>query len=153
MSNLALPNGDDHPEAAQKNLADAQILCAQHRPDGAGYLSGYVVECALKALWLIEVGVPSGPAPWGRRGHDLSYLRAQVSALATVAGASTAKYFGASVAGVSTSAIATWTPELRYRPPMITERQAEAWCREAEAIFNETMAPCYLTECSDVYSF
>lgn len=47
-SKLALASGDDHPEAAAKHLADAAALMAAARPDGAAYLSGYVVERGLK---------------------------------------------------------------------------------------------------------
>lgn len=46
VSRMRLLNGDDHPEASQKHLADAGVLLAQNRPDGAAYLSGYTVECA-----------------------------------------------------------------------------------------------------------
>lgn len=56
MSKLRTSNGDDHPEAAHKHLLDAQTLMGQQRADGAAYLSGYVVECALKSLWLHETG-------------------------------------------------------------------------------------------------
>jgi hypothetical protein len=58
MSRLALPNGDDHPDAAHKHLLDAEALLTQQRADGAAYSSGYVVECALKSLWLHEKVYP-----------------------------------------------------------------------------------------------
>lgn len=45
-----VPNRDDYPRAACKLLADALVLKARHRYDGAVYLAGYVVECSLKAL-------------------------------------------------------------------------------------------------------
>ena len=80
MSCLLMPNGDDHPEAAHKHLLDAGVLLAQRRPDGAGYLSGYVVECALKSLYVFETGQPL-------RGHDFVSLTRVVSAVATMAGA------------------------------------------------------------------
>ena len=48
MSRLAQPNGDDYPDAAQKHLVDADLLFQAGRFDGAGYLTGYVVECVLK---------------------------------------------------------------------------------------------------------
>lgn len=141
MSRLNLANGDDHPEAAQKHLLDAQVLLAQQRADGAAYLSGYVVECALKSLWLHETGVPAGSAlPWGRQGHDLNYLTAQVAAFASVAGAKTARYFKAATSGVPQGAIATWTPEMRYQPARMAVGDAQAWCLAADAVFHETVA-------------
>lgn len=133
MSTLALPNGDDHPEAAHKHLLDAQALLAQQRADGAAYLSGYVVECALKSLWLHETGKP-------RRGHDLQSLAREVSSVVAVAGARTARYFGAATKGLPSSAIANWSPEMRYRPATMTLPDAKAWCADAQAVFEETVA-------------
>ena len=60
MSNLKQPDGDDYPEAALKHLLDADTLLKGRRFDGAAYLSGYVVECALKTL--IQVESPAGRA-------------------------------------------------------------------------------------------
>jgi hypothetical protein len=144
MSKLAQPSGDDHPAAAEKNLSDAFTLLQQRRFDGAAYLSGYVVESALKTLWLTETGVPVGAAPWGNRGHNLSYLLGTVVSLAVVAGAKTAKYLGAATQALGNSAIAGWRPELRYRAPGMTESDADQWCHEAEAIFKETIGAMLL---------
>src|SRR5438876_6631025 len=87
MSRLRSPNGDDHPDAAQKHLLDVEVLLAQGRLDGAAYLSGYVVECSLKSLHVLETGRDL-------RGHHLQTLVGEVNAVATVAGAKTAKYLG-----------------------------------------------------------
>jgi hypothetical protein len=43
MSKLRVA-GDDHADAAGKHVADARALLDNHRYDGAGYLSGYVVD-------------------------------------------------------------------------------------------------------------
>lgn len=40
MSKFATPQGDDHPEAAEKHLQDATALLATGTADGAAYLSG-----------------------------------------------------------------------------------------------------------------
>lgn len=140
MSKLALQNGDDHPEAAHKHLVDAQTLLGQQRADGAAYLSGYVVECALKSLWLHEEGAPTGNAmPWKRQGHDLNHLATQVTVLATVAGAKTARYFKAAMSGVSSSAIVAWKPEMRYHAPSMDLSDAENWYACARDVFQETV--------------
>jgi hypothetical protein len=138
---LRLPNGDDHPEAAHKHLQDAGVLLAQQRPDGAAYLSGYVVECALKSLWLHETGIPppDKPMPWGRRGHELNHLSAEVANLAANAGSKTARYLGVSTRSVGTSAVAGWTPEMRYRPPSMTDGDAQAWHQCARDVYQETV--------------
>jgi hypothetical protein len=141
MSNLALQNGDDHPEAAHKHLLDAQTLLGHQRADGAAYLSGYVVECALKSLWLHETGVATKKTiSWGKKGHNLNDLTARVTALASVAGAKTARYFKRATSGVSSSAIAIWTPEMRYRSPIMSISAAEAWHTIASNVFSETVA-------------
>lgn len=139
MSNLQTAQGDDHPEAAHKHLVDAQTLLGQQRADGAAYLSGYVVECALKSLWLHETGVPAG-MPWGKRGHDLNYLTTQVATLASVTGAKTARYFKSSTVGVPSSVIVGWRAEMRYRPATMTSVDAAAWCQIAASVFQETVA-------------
>jgi len=69
-----VPNRDDYPRAACKLLADALVLKARHRYDGAVYLAGYVVECSLKALIKLEVGQV-------KRTHDLAKLHDTVARL------------------------------------------------------------------------
>ena len=70
---------EDFPKAALKHLQDAQALLKSNRFDGAAYLAGYVVECALKAM--IEVERKNVP-----HIHDLSQLQSRLQALAVVAG-------------------------------------------------------------------
>ncbi|MFZ2648777.1 MAG: hypothetical protein WA210_01600 [Burkholderiaceae bacterium] len=145
MSKLRTSTGDDHPEAAHKHLLDAQTLLVQQRADGAGYLSGYVVECALKSLWLHETGAATAKLmPWDKRGHDLNYLATQATALATVAGAKTARYLKAATSGVASSAIAAWRAEMRYRPAAMTSGDAAVWCQIASGVFQETVGQMQL---------
>jgi len=132
MSRLCLSNGDDHPDAAEKHLLDARALLDQQRPDGAAYLSGYVVECALKSLHVLETGQVL-------KGHGFPSLVAQVNALAAVAGAKTAKYLGHATGGVLTSAIGGWTPKMRYRAPAMALADAENWHVCAQKVFEETV--------------
>lgn len=132
MSRLCQANGDDYPDAAQKHLSDAGVLLAQQRPDGAAYLSGYVVECALKSLHVLETGQALG-------GHKLPDLFGQVNAAATAAGAKTAKYFGRATRGVLTSAIRGWTPGMRYHAPSMTLGDAASWHACARDVFQETV--------------
>lgn len=132
MSKLRLPNGDDHPDAARKHLLDAQALLANGRADGAAYLSGYVAECALKTLYVYETGLPLS-------GHDLQRLASLVNAVATMAQAKAAKYFGPRTRGAATSALGGWDPAMRYRAPWMTQADALAWFEEAYGIFRETI--------------
>lgn len=132
MSRLSLPNGDDYAEAAEKHLLDAGALLAQQRTDGAAYLSGYVVECALKSLYTLETGKPLF-------SHRLANLVSQVSALAAVAGARSAKYFGSKARGIPAAAIRGWAPEMRYRAPSMTLADARTWHDEARDVYQETV--------------
>jgi hypothetical protein len=132
MSRLRSPNGDDHPEAAQKHLVDAGVLLAKQRSDGAAYLSGYVVECALKSLLTLEAKV----AP---HDHKLQSLVQQVSTLATFAGAKTARYFGPATSSVLRSAIRSWKPEMRYHAPSMALGNAQSWHDCARDVFQETV--------------
>lgn len=139
MSKLRTPQGDDHPEAAGKHLADAEVLLAAGRADGAAYLSGYVVECSLKSLWLHQTGIPPGRMPWGRSGHDLAYLCSEVAQLSAFADTKVARYVGPTTAAISTASIATWTSEMRYRSPAISLAQAQEWAAIAGQVFQETV--------------
>lgn len=69
---MAEPN---YRAAAARHLRDAHVLHGQSRPAGAAYLSGYSVECALKAL--LEHGGQVPPFV-----HDLQHLRRAVLNLA-----------------------------------------------------------------------
>jgi hypothetical protein len=142
MSRLRLQNGDDHPDAAGKHLEDASALEAAGRADGAAYLAGYVAECALKALILLETGAsPNAPPPWkkGREGHDLGELHRQAVILASVAGARTARYWGPAVQGLAVARLAAWDPEMHYRAPSMTGAEATSWLGEARLIYDETV--------------
>jgi HEPN domain-containing protein len=93
-----------------------------------------VVECALKSLWQLE----TGQSP--KYIHDLGDLARDVSTVATVAGAKTARYYRRATSSVSSSAISAWRPEMRYRSPAMTLADAQAWCQIADGVFLETIA-------------
>lgn len=140
MSNLRLGN-DDHPEAAGKHLNDSIILRDSQRWDGAGYLAGYVVECCLKTLLLIENNMTP---TWSQhnKGHDLDWLRTAAEHAASSATAKTAKYKSAVVHTYDIcSKTNGWSEKIRYcssgrvLPPM-----ANQWVKEAETLYKETIA-------------
>jgi HEPN domain-containing protein len=54
MSSKLQASGEDYPEAALKHCDDAGRLLSGRRADGAAYLAGYAVECALKTLVQVE---------------------------------------------------------------------------------------------------
>ena len=133
MSRLRLPSGDDHPEAAEKHLHDAGTLLSEGRPDGAGYLSGYVVECSLKAVLQFETGTA---APLT---HRLTDLLCQLQTTLAHAGARTGRYLGAATSGLASSSIVEWRETMRYHAPSMTSAAAGTWHTEARAVFQETV--------------
>lgn len=131
MSTLRQENGDDYPEAALKHLQDADALIRSRRFDGSAYLAGYVVECALKTLLLME----SGQA---RHGHELTNLLNALDVLAVHAKTRTGRLYVSVAASFKTADILAWTPEMRYRGSQDAgeaSRVAEAWLREARAAY------------------
>ncbi|MHB8419868.1 MAG: hypothetical protein ACYDCL_17470 [Myxococcales bacterium] len=137
MSKIRTADGEDYPEAAGKHLADASALLMAHRPDGAAYLCGYVVECVLKTIVFLEGGDPHG---------HLQKLSPAALQLAGVPGAKTAKYFRAPATGHPMyTAPGGWAPALRYRPEKtVAPETAQSWFHEAEAIYTSTLVPMFL---------
>jgi len=129
MSKLARQNGDDYPAAAEKNFTDAELLFQAGRFDGAGYLTGYVVECVLKTYILV-----GGNKPWG---HNLNDLSQEALSLAAMPNAKTAKYLLKQTANHPMyDRQAGWRETIRYRAPAsITAQQAQGWLVEARAVY------------------
>jgi len=136
MSQLRQPNGDDHPEAARKHLEDARVLLAKGRADGAAYLSGYVVECALKSIILLATENAI-------KGHSLKDLRLTARTASPVlwhTQAGAARYITSAVTELNSSGISRgWEPAMRYQAPNMTTSQANAWFTEAQDLYRETV--------------
>ena len=131
MSTLKQSNGDDYPEAALKHLQDAEALLKGRRFDGAAYLSGYVVECALKTLIQVESGRPV------RHSHKLTGLLEEMDGLAVRAETRTGRRLYVGVAAtLRTADVLHWKPEMRYRGPEVTSSAAEAWLRDARKAYD-----------------
>jgi len=138
MSRIRQANGDDYPESAAENLADALSLLAANRTDGAAYLSGYVVECALKSLVVVAAGNPLN------FGHNLNRLSREALNLAALPGSKTARYIprlnpGPSIIDAPPNG---WRETLRYREAgAVTALTATSWLAEAQAVFASTIIP------------
>jgi len=147
MSKCRLSNGDDHPKAAKKHLEDANVLHTYGRNDGAGYHAGYVIECCLKTLVLIE---NNNYPIWGQGGpgsHDIRELSSSALIFASLSSQKTAKY--ASILNNNDSLkniLSGWSASLRYRSPgAIDSVKASSWIQEAEAIYY-SIIPKMLTD-------
>ncbi len=133
MSRLQQNNGDDYPDAASKHFVDATILFAGTRADGAAYLAGYVVECALKTLIQVQTGRPT-------ISHDLAGLRNSLGAIAAQAGPQTQRYFSAATALLNGASILLWNPEMRYRAVGYgTPATAGSWLQEAGDVYSRVI--------------
>lgn len=145
MSKLRVAD-DDHGDAAGKHLADAQALVDAARFDGAGYLSGYVVECALKAVILHERSfnpttglhdatvLATEHAALSRRpfGHDLTRL---LGVTITPTGASYVPFIPSNAA-----LIRDWKETLRYRPPgTVSETRARSYFEWACTVYEQSV--------------
>ena len=138
MSRLKRDNGDDYPDAAGKHLEDSRVLLAGSRHDGAAYLAGYVVECALKTLVQLEAGGPP-------HRHDLTGLCDRLDGLAAQVGSRCGKIYLAAEASLRASRVLNeWKPEQRYRSPGVTEADATAWCQEAELAYRQIIGQLQL---------
>jgi HEPN domain-containing protein len=117
--------------AGKQRFEDARLLLEKaERATGAIYLAGYGVECLLKALVLSLV--PAGNRQEvtanfrGARAHNFDWLKAQ--------------YFqngGTPFPSEISKAFAlvnTWDTEWRYRPGIVSRREAEDFLNAAEQI-------------------
>ena len=138
MLSLAQNNGDDHPEAAGKHLADAAALVKARRWDGAAYLTDYVVECALKTFILLNDSAWRHPPG---KGHDLNLLTKEALRLAALSTAKTAKYaLGISPGDSICDQKNGWRETLRYHPQgTVSKVRATQWLGEAQKTYRNTV--------------
>lgn len=135
LSKLRCPEGDDHPDAAGKHLLDALTLKENRRFDGAAYLSGYVIECSLKTLIILQTKKSI-------KGHKLDELSKRVLELARLPTSKTAKYNKVISSKLSIrDPVKGWKAILRYRAEgSLSPAEAEVWVNEAMAVYQSTIA-------------
>jgi hypothetical protein len=151
MSSLRVKD-DDHPEAAEKHLADAKALLDSRRFDGCGYLSGYVIECAFKSVILHDQSWVGGVAPsrdlgklkaWHRELASKQYGHDLIKLASAMVGPTGAAYMPASFP--TPPSAFDWKETVRYRPAgYVTEPQAIAWHEWARHVFLETVTQMHL---------
>ena len=108
-------NRAEYRQVALARLTDARTLLRARRYDGAYYLAGYVVECALKACIARQFRVATIPDPRlvseiYRRGHELPAL----ARLAGLEFAITAEARRDGQFGSSWVTVQRWTADSRY---------------------------------------
>ena len=126
----------DFIESASRHLRDSRLLFEEGRFDNSLYLSGYVVECSLKAVagW-------TGLSP-RVFGHQLVKLEGDGLDLAMAIAPAAARYRPAAlpVRLVSSS----WSPDRRYYPDEISAQLAESILREAEKVWKSCIGEMFL---------
>lgn len=137
MTRLGQANGDDYPAAARKHLKDSAVLLAEGRPDGAAYLAGYVVECALKTLLQME----QGSAPFI---HGLGDLRKQVAGLTAQADLVVGRRCQDAAAVLQKATILAWKPEMRYHDETTSAGHAAACQQEASDMYAKVVGALIL---------
>ena len=116
-------NRTDLQELAQVRIAEAELLAAQGRWDGAYYLAGYAVECALKACFAKSVNqhdFPDKQRVLAVYQHDLANLM-RVSG---VEGHLQSDSIADPDLRLNWEKVTTWTEQSRYT--RWTQAQAEA---------------------------
>ena len=135
MSKLRCPDGDDHPDAAGKHLLDALTLRKNGRFDGAAYLSGYVVECSLKTLIILQTKKSI-------KSHKLNDLSKKALDLAKLPTSKTARY-NKTISGKLSirDPVNGWKETMRYcASGSLSPAEANAWVDEAVAVYQSTVA-------------
>jgi len=94
--------------ASRKHYNDATHLQGLGRHDNCAYLSGYVVECALKGM--VEASTALNPR---RFGHNVAALSSKVASLAAVL-SPTRRHLTLPNSRDYSDLLAQWTPEQRY---------------------------------------
>ena len=125
--------------AAQKHLTDSSLLLDQKRFDNAAYLSGYVVECCLKALLDID-RMPSVK----ELGHELSLMAGNALMLGYALAPSRRRYNLAATPDLD-HLIKDWKPDSRYeKENTTTPALAESRGRGARAAYEQIVVPMIL---------
>lgn len=121
---------DFYLSAAKRHLDDADLLLSGSHSDNAAYLSGYIIECAIKGLLRGETEIP----PNDYR-HDLPMLSGDVLLLACFLAPMASRYELPQSAEVM-ELIREWGPHLRYtRTGHIDGTKATRWVGAAKAVF------------------
>lgn len=130
---------DKYLSAAARHCFDAELLRKSNRWDNAGYLSGYAVECGLKAI-LAHV-LSRNPKAFG---HELHTLAGPALELALLLSPPKHQLRHTSLME-NLKALAGWEPAWRYSATgELTEQMAETLVANAWEIFKQILIPLVL---------
>jgi HEPN domain-containing protein len=130
---------ESYGSASQRHLEDSRHLLSVGRYDNAAYLSGYIVECCLKAL--LESLPGDSPKPYL---HNLPILSDGAFQLAVLLAPFVARYAVPASPEIE-HLFADWRPELRYSAEgHISAEQAEQWIRGASQVYEAILVKLIL---------
>jgi HEPN domain-containing protein len=116
-------------DAAARHLDDAILLNSQERFDNAAYLSGYVVECAMKAV------LSASPVTPQRLGHELQTISVEAMHLLWIVAPAMRRYEMPASRDVD-SLMRDWSPDLRYAASGAFDSvRTEGWMSGARHVF------------------
>lgn len=129
--------------ASQKHYNDATHLHGLGRHDNCAYLSGYVVECGLKAM--VEASSALNPR---RFGHDISALSSKVATLAAIL-SPTRRHLTLPNSQDYIDLLDQWAPEERYDAEgMISPATSAARLKAAKETIDAIVVPMILNGAS-----
>ena len=121
---------ENFANAAARHLDDALLLKSQQRFDNAVYLSGYVVECAMKAVLTASSLTPQ------RLGHELQTISVEAMPLLWIV-APTMRRYEIPASDDVDELIRNWKPDLRYGASgAFGSEKAEQWMSAARQVFD-----------------
>jgi hypothetical protein len=116
---------------AFQRLDDGEALLSISRPRAAIYLTGYAIECILKALLLTVTPVGERAQVLatfrGAVGHNIEWLRAQLVQRIGNLPVEENRHV---------SLVSSWSTDLRYEPGPGDHDDAEAFLASADTILN-----------------
>lgn len=125
-------------DAAARHLDDAIWLKSHQRFDNSGYLCGYVVECAMKAVLEASSLTPTG------LGHELGTISVEAISLLWIVAPAMRRY-QMPVSSEIDELIGGWKPELRYGPSGVFDSiQADHWTMAASQVFDSFVVSAVL---------
>jgi hypothetical protein len=140
---------EHYPNAACRHLTDSKHLLDASCWDGSAYLSGYVIECSLKA----QISLPVKPSIIDLHliGHDLSTLTKQLDQMASSRKSLWKRHVPSQLLSELRQRLnspkPSWATSMRYesRNPAWANQAADSWWKLAYRCF-KAFAEKYITE-------
>lgn len=129
---------EDFVSAAARHVVDSELLLSHGRADNCAYLSGYAVECSLKAVIAAAGATPKS------YGHELVIMGRQGLELAILISPAIRRYRPGTVERILDLS-KDWETVWRYQETgSVSRQQAESLVENARRAFEELVVPLVL---------